>query len=440
MNFFRYLRNSFSARLSLWVTGFVTAIFVVALILLFRFSRAVLKDEALEQNMEMLEHAALQVDRIIHQTEMTAKTVGWMISQHRRQPTVVSALCRETMQVNPLLDSCYVVVKGTGSWADSSPRQPVPMTTAGWQSPLLDAATDIVDLKPMVLVYHFPVTDGEGKPLLTLALNVQVDWQDIVRSHVIDPMPYARCYLTGAKSKDRRATSGYQLHQNEGLRLYHFYRPLNHTEWGLAMLCSERDTMAGYNRMQTTSILIIVAVLLLLLLICRLIIDYNLKPLDLLSVKVHHISKNHFHEPIPTSKRLDEIGELQRSFSAMQQSLTSHLSEMHQKTAELEERNQELQTAYERGREDERTKTAFLGTISEKIVEPVDGIQAATNHLSARYESLTKEDMNQLQQEIIVDSHTITALIDQTLIDSQEATVGRPREGELSETMEEAER
>lgn len=128
MIFFRYLRNSFSARLSLWVTGFVTAIFVVALILLFRFSRAVLKDEALEQNMEMLEHAALQVDRIIHQTEMTAKTVGWMISQHRRQPTVVSALCRETMQVNPLLDSCYVVVKGTGSWADSSPRQPVPMT------------------------------------------------------------------------------------------------------------------------------------------------------------------------------------------------------------------------------------------------------------------------------------------------------------------------
>lgn len=429
MNFFRYLRNSFSARLSLWVTGFVTAIFVVALILLFRFSRAVLKDEALEQNMEMLEHAALQVDRIIHQTEMTAKTVGWMISQHRRQPTVVSALCRETMQVNPLLDSCYVI-----------PAEQLKVGEAGWQSPLLDAATDIVDLKPMVLAYHFPVTDGEGKPLLTLALNVRMDWKDIVRSHVTEPMPYAQCYLTGAKSKDRRATSGYQLHQNEGLRLYHFYRPLNHTEWGLAMLCSERDTMAGYNRMQTTSILIIVAVLLLLLLICRLIIDYNLKPLDLLSVKVHHISKNHFHESIPTSKRLDEIGELQRSFSAMQQSLTSHLSEMHQKTAELEERNQELQTAYERGREDERTKTAFLGTISEKIVEPVDGIQAATNHLSARYESLTKEDMNQLQQEIIVDSHTITALIDQTLIDSQEATGGRPREGELSETKEEAER
>ena len=95
MNFFRYLRSSFSAGLSLWVTGFVTAIFVVALTLLFRFSLSAVKDEALEQNMEVLEHAALQVDRILHQVEVTAKTVGWMISEHRGQPSDISALCRE---------------------------------------------------------------------------------------------------------------------------------------------------------------------------------------------------------------------------------------------------------------------------------------------------------------------------------------------------------
>lgn len=62
MNIFRYLRSSFSAQLSLWVTGFVTVIFVVALTLLFRFSLSVVKDESLEQNMQVLEHAALRVD------------------------------------------------------------------------------------------------------------------------------------------------------------------------------------------------------------------------------------------------------------------------------------------------------------------------------------------------------------------------------------------
>ena len=396
----RYLRSSFSARLSLWVTGFVTAIFVVALTLLFRFSLAVVKDETLEQNMQVLEHAALRVDRMLHQVEVTAKTVGWMISEHRGQPSVISALCRETIQANPLIDSCYVI-----------PAERLWVEEARWQSPLLDA---------MVLVYHFPVTDGDGKPLLTLALNVRMDWKDIVRSHVTEPMPYARCYLMGAKSKDRQEESGYQLCQNETMRLYRFYRPLSHTEWGFAMLCAERDVMADYSRLQTTDILMIVAVLLVVLLICRLIVDHNLKPLDLLSEKVRRISQNHFDEPIPADRRLDEIGGLQRSFSTMQQSLASHLSEMHQKTAELQERSQALQAAYERGREDERTKAAFLSIISEKISEPVSGIQAATDRLSVRYESLTKAEVNQLQEEIVVGSHTITSLIDQTLMDSQE--------------------
>ena len=233
-------------------------------------------------------------------------------------------------------------------------------------------------------------------------------------------MPYARCYLMGAKSKDRQEESGYQLCQNETMRLYRFYRPLSHTEWGFAMLCAERDVMAGYSRLQTTDILMIVAVLLVVLLICRLIVDHNLKPLDLLSVKVRRISQNHFYESVPTSKRKDEIGELQRSFSTMQQSLASHLDEMNQKTAALQERNRELQAAYERGREDERTKTVFLASISEKISEPASGIQAATDQLSVRHEGLTKAEMNQLQQAIIMNSHTITSLIDQTLMDSQE--------------------
>ena len=161
-----------------------------------------------------------------------------------------------------------------------------------------------------------------------------------------------------------------------------------------------------------------VIVLLLLLFVCRLVIDHNLKPLDLLSVKVHRITQNRFDETIPSNNRQDEIGALQRGFSTMQQSLASHLSEMHHKTAELQERNQELQVAYERGREDERTKTAFLSTISEKIMKPVNEIRTATDCLSRSYQDLTKAEMEQLQQQISTNSGTITNLIDQTLITS----------------------
>lgn len=407
MNIFRYLRSSFSARLSLWVTGFVTAIFVVALTLLFRFSLTVVKEEAHERHMQVLEHAALRVDRIIHQTEMTAATASWMIRQHLTQPTIVQGLCQEVMASNPWIDSCYVMPVGQQN-----------VETARWQEPLLDSVSDSVALRPMVMTYYLPVSDNQGGHNLTFVIDIKIDWTEI-QSVVTTKIPYAQCFLQGVGGLYRLENSGYRHFEIEGQNVYHFYRPFSHTDWGMAMLCPERDIMADYNRLQTTGIIVMVVVLLLLLLLCGKVIGYNLKPLDLLSAKVRRISQNHFDEPIPTNNRQDEIGELQRSFSIMQQSLSSHLSEMHQMTETLQVRNQELQAAYERGREDERTKTAFLSTISEKLMTPVDEIHAATDRLSARYQDLTKAEMNQLQQQIYTHTETITSLIDQTLITSQ---------------------
>ena len=408
MNVFRYLRSSFSARLSLWVTGFVTAIFVVALTLLFRFSLAVVKDESLEQNMQVLEHAALRVDRILHQTEVTAATASWMIRQHLAQPTMVQSLCHEVTQANLWIDSCYVV-----------PAKGKNIETARWHEPLLDTVSDSVALRTMVMTYTQPVVDGEGRTCLTLAVEVRIDWPEI-HSEIMAQIPYGQCFLQGVSGLYRQETSGYRPQKVDARDFYQYYRNFRNTEWGLVMLCPERDIMADYSRLQTTGIVVMVIVLLLLLLLCRLVIDRNLKPLDLLSAKVRRISQNHFDEPIPTNNRQDEIGALQRSFSTMQQSLASHLSEMHQKTETLQERNQALQAAYDRGREDERTKTAFLSRISEELMQPVNEINAATERLSVDYQGLTKAEMCALQQQINIQSETITNLIDQTLIKSRE--------------------
>ena len=408
MNIFRYLRSSFSARLSLWVTGFVTAIFVVALTLLFRFSLTVVKEESLEQNMQVLEHAALRVDRILHQTEMTAKTAGWMIHQHLAQPSVIQGLCQEVMRSNPGIDSCFVM-----------PVEAQEAETARWQEPLLDTVSDSVALRPMMMTYYLPVADAAGKHCLTFVIDVQIDWTEI-QSVVTSQLPYAQCILQGVGGLYRLEKDGYRPLKADDRDIYHFYRSFRHTDWGMAMLCPERDIMADYNRLQTTGIIVMVVVLLLLLLLCRLVIDRNLNHLDLLSAKVRRISQNHFDEPIPTNNRQDEIGELQRSFSTMQQSLANHLSEMHQKTAELQERNQALQTAYERGRDDERMKTAFLSRITEKIMVPVNEINAATERLGTDYQRLTKAEMNDLQQQISDHTETITNFIGQTLSASRE--------------------
>lgn len=90
----QYFRRSFSARLSLWVTGFVTIIFVVALILLFRFSLAVAQDESQERIMQVLEHAALQADHVLHQTELTASWSSHSLSRSTISPRASVWACR----------------------------------------------------------------------------------------------------------------------------------------------------------------------------------------------------------------------------------------------------------------------------------------------------------------------------------------------------------
>lgn len=410
VNILRYLRSSFSAQLSLWVTGFVTVIFVVALTLLFRFSLAAVKEESLEQNMQALEHAALRVNHILHQTETTANTASWMIREHLSSEAAIAAICEEIMMANPWIDSCYTL----------TPAQH-PQELPRWHEPLLDTTYDSVSLKPLAMTYHLPIFNRRGEYTMMLAIGVQVDWAETTQA-VATQIPYGRCFLQGVGGTFRLDRGGYRRLLVDGEDTYLFYRPFSNATWGMALLCPERDIMADYNRLQTTGILVMIAMLLLLLLICRLVIDRNLKPLDLLSLKVRRITQNHFDEPIPTNNRKDEIGELQCSFSAMQQALASHLSEMHKKTAELQDRNAALQAAYERGLEDERIKTAFLSSISEQIIAPVNDIYADTDRLSDSYQGLTKEEMSRLQQQISAHIDTITSLIDQTLITSQNAT------------------
>ena len=385
----KYIRSSFSARLSLWVTGFVTVIFVAALALLFRYSLAVVTDEAVERNRQILESAALEVDHVLHQTEITARTAGWMVRKYLYEPDSIPALCQQIQQANPWIERCYVV--GNGSRNGNS--------SGLWYCQALDTAADSVALQPMTVSYHLPVSDAKGRRVATFVVDVRIDWPKYA-SAITARIPYASCYLQG----EGGCMKGEQ-----------FYRPFVNQRWGLALVCPEDKVLAGYDRLQTIALIVVVVVPLLLLLLCRKVIDRNLRSLDILSDTVRHFSQNRFEEPVSYRGRQDEIGELQRSFSLMQQTLAGHLSEMHQKTEALRQRNADLQAAYERGQEDERAKALFLSNTTSQLLPPVQAISTATARPGTHYQDFTKPEMTSLKTEITTHSETITTLTDQML-------------------------
>lgn len=385
-----YIRNSFSARLSLWVTGFVTIIFVVALTLLFRYSQTVVTEESAERNKQILESAALEVDHVFHQTEITASTTGWMVRKYLSTPDSIPVLCQQIQQANPWMERCYV----------THIVRPYPPATASWYNQALDTPADSVPLQAMTLSYRLPVPDAKGQPKVMFVVDVRIDWSKYA-SAITSRIPYARCFLQGEGGRYR----------NEA-----FFRPFINQRWGLALIYPEDQALAGYSRLQIIAFIVMAVVLLLLLLLCRRVIDLNLKSLDQLSDTVRRLSQNRFDEPIPYYGRQDEIGDMQRSFSLMQQALSNHIVEMRQKTEALTQRNAELQTAYERCQEDERAKDLFLSNATNQLLPPVQAISAATGRLSTNYQRFTKEEMSSLKTEITTHSETITALSDQMLL------------------------
>lgn len=66
------IRSSFTTQLTLWVAGFVTAIYVIVIALLARFSEHVAFDESIETTQQALENTALRIDNTLQQAEMTA--------------------------------------------------------------------------------------------------------------------------------------------------------------------------------------------------------------------------------------------------------------------------------------------------------------------------------------------------------------------------------
>lgn len=390
------------------MTGFVTVIFVVALALLFRYSLAVVTDEAVEKNMQILESAALEVDHALHQTEITARTASLMVRQYLATPDSIPALCQQVQRANPWIERCYVVDDDAGKGGEGLRNEDY------WYSQALDTPADSVPMQPMTLSYRLPVLDSRGRSVTTFVVDVRIDWPKYA-SAIVDRIPYAHCYLQGEGGCYKMEASGYTLKEPDGDDLYVFYRSFNNQRWGLALSCPENKILGAYYRLQTIALIAMAVVLLLLLFICRKVIDRNLKSLDRLSDTVRHLSENHFDKPIFYGGRHDEIGELQRSFSLMQKALAEHIREMHQKTDTLTQRNVELQEAYERGQEDERAKALILDNVTGQFLPSVQAISAATTRLSTHYQDFTNQEMTSLKMEITAQSEAITTLSDKML-------------------------
>ena len=477
MNIITYIRRSLSARLSFWVVSCVVLLFVMALGILFHYSRTAVRDEAMEKATQMLEGTLLYVEGTLHDVEVAADNMKWLVEQHIDTPDSMYTFSRKILENNPNLYGCsiafepyYYEEKGKFFSAYSNNNgDSIETEQEGseeyeyyymdwyliakllnkpyWVEPFRDEETGGINVSDYITSFCQPIHDKQDNIVGILSVDLSLAW---FSKTILDAKPFPNSYsvLLGRggtflvhpdstklfyetiftptlEQPDEEMTklgkamiggeSGYQVLHHDDEDYYVFYKPFTHTGWSVAIVCPESDIFEPYNHLQQNLMFITILGLCLLLFFCVFVIRYNLRPLRQLGLSAEKMSEGDFDVSVPDSRRRDEIGQLQHSFFRMQKSLKDYISKMHHSTETLKERNAELEKANEMAKEDDRMKSAVINNMTDKMTQPIKIIAEENDLIRREYKSLSEEEMAQHVDRMLENTDAVTSLLNQIL-------------------------
>lgn len=444
----KHIGKTLSFRLSLWVIGALAILLIGTLCVMFYFSRKALKEEAISDAAQTLEATVNRIDNLLLDVEQSTGNVYFKMMNYIHQPEKLTAYAQRLVDDNPYIIDAHF------HWLTDSVA--IDTNTVGWTTPQQQYCNSSEDA---LTIFRLPVYDGQN---IVGAFDVTVSLTQL--SKIIletKPSPNSFCVLLGKDGKfivspdstylnenafevarDRHdngevaainammsGESGYKNVRVQGQDYFIFYKPFVRNEvpgraqidlgWSSAIVYPENDIFHDYNRLLHIVLIIAVVGLLLLFISCRFFIHHQLVLLRQLEQSAQHIADGFYNEPIPDTRRKDEIGRLQKCFHQMQQSLSARVGEMQRASDLLQERREVLEAAYEQAQSGDRMKTNFLYNMSDQMTAPVTIINNCVSIISEHADKLSEEETNNMVDEIQQQGGRITALLNQLITESE---------------------
>lgn len=439
----RLITRTLSFRLSLTVIAALATLLLVALLIIFVFSRKAVKEEALMDASQTLEATMQRIDNILLKVEQSSGNVYWKMLPYIHQPEKLELYTRKLVETTPYIIDCDITWDTDSAAADSiftgwiNPEEKNVKAITTFRLPVFDGRrkVGVMDVDVSLALISKLVLEAKPSPnsFCTLlkpdgTVIVHPD-STILNHHILEFVKNGHPSMAEAVQAMLNGGTGYKYFDLDGEDYYVFYKPFERAEvmgramsklgWSAGIVYPEDDIFGGYNRLLYTVLIIAVIGLALLFLTCRFYIRHQLLPLRKLEKSAQHIAEGDYDEPIRYSRRRDEVGRLQNHFREMQQSLATRMGEMKQLSETLKERGEELQATYEQAQAAERMKTNFLYNMSDQMMEPVDGIRKRVLTISDPSKQLTEEETDQLVDGIQQRGDKVTALLNQLIAESE---------------------
>ena len=397
----------FSTRISLYVILLTAALFLTASVTVYKINYDSVRKEAVTNafsqlralNLEMenvLSSVASAIDNMVPRTEIMAvenrdtsdfllllkdilrntpqlKDIAIALEpyyyRHQKQfaaysinegDTIKSMMLTDPLYTYPYYD-WYVIPRCTDS--------------TYWTDPYIDRVWGHLSM----CSYTAPLHDGDGKFIGVICASIETQWLtskiDNIRlydhsynfiigkaagyivhpdnSLIINETIFSYALQTGNTAlaeAGRRMIAGetgmseLSINGSPGII---FFTSVPSNNWSIAAICPESDIFAGAYR----TLLIMLVIALLSIIIMAVTVSLTVRkataPLATLAASADRIAEGDFNSAMPRFHGEDEIGRLCRSFSSMQQSLSSYMDRLQRTTAAKQRIESELSIARE---------------------------------------------------------------------------------------------
>lgn len=406
MSMFGFHRHSLSLKLGITITAFIALLFVSSVGLLYIRSRQLVKQEALERAEKALDKATLRVSCYLSEIEAVTENLKWIVNQDQ-SPDSLLVYTHRIVEQSINIDGCsitmepdfyppsvgrfsaYTVRKGDSIitqregdydyYSKEWYRTPKEQQRPCWIDPFDDYNEGTLSNDDIIISYSLPLTDKTGRFIGVISTDLSQTW---LSKTIDEDKPYPNSYCTILGRDDR-------LPDISGEPCYRFQKILHQTGWSISLVCPERDILGSYKRLGYIIFTVLSIGLILLFIFFMRTITRFVSPLNQLVSQSQYIASGHFGEPMAHTRRTDLVGQLQNSFSTMQESLAEQIGQLQQANERAEEHNRELQRLNDLAQKARLEKIAFLQDVSHQIRTPLNIIQGFLNVVLKNNSDLT---------------------------------------------------
>ena len=464
---FQHIRRSFALRLSLMIVAIATVVFIVAIGELFHRSRTAIRQAAVAQATQVLSNTMQHMTALLSEVELATDNTDWLVLENL-QPDALLTISRDMVELNPILDGCSIALeayffKDQGKFfsAYSSRRDeghieteqegnesyfyfgmdwyslPMQRGKALWIDPFPDSNDITGNNRGLIISYCKPLVTAEGRTIGVISTDISLRklTQELSKERLF---PESYFILSDSRDKIIASTNG-DITQEASIDYDHnlvIANQIPHTDWKLTIVCPKNDIFKGYYQLIYIVITIVIFGLLLLWVFCYFVVRSNVARLQMLATTTQDMAKGRFDTPIPQTRRKDDIGQLQNSFSAMQASLADYVANLERMKAESKQRNQELMEAKGLAEASDKRKSAFIQDMSHQIRTPLNIINGFAQILRESHREMDEEERMMMSRDMLHNGYIISTIIDNWSMTSALDKVSEiPREDMVTANM-----